>query len=154
MLHEEYETPTLHDYPMLCATFPFEQHLHPLLFFNVTSIHGCTSLIHLEAPSLIDGGSSSIAQMREHMMRHLDTFHSFLQHYGTWDPHLYHWIIFDWYLHDCELFTHGDFLAWRCKLLEYSLMDDHFSHIGKGISLYHFSMFHYDVSILHGDFTQ
>ena len=27
-------------------------------------------------------------------------------------------------------------------------MDDHFSHIGSGISLYHFTMFHYDVSIL------
>ena len=41
------------------------------------------------------------------------------------------------------LLTDGDFLAWRCKLLECSLMDDHFNHIESGISL-----FHYDVSIL------
>ena len=144
--HEEYETPTLHDDPMICAPIPFEQHLHPL--FCITSTHGCTSLSHLEAPSLIDGGSSSIAWIREHMMRHLDTSYSFLQHYETWNPHLCYWIRFDWYLHDCVLLTHDDFLDWRCKLLECSLMDDHFSHIGSGISLYHFTMFHYDVSIL------
>ena len=101
-----------------------------------------------EPPSLIDGGSSSIAWIREHMMRHLDTYYSFLQHYETWDPHLCYWIRSDWYLHDCVLLTHDDFLDWRCKLLECSLMDDHFSHIGSGISLYHFAMFHYDVSML------
>ena len=31
--HEEYETLTLHGYPMLCEPIPFEQHLHPLFFF-------------------------------------------------------------------------------------------------------------------------
>ena len=80
------------------------------------------------------------------MVRHIDT--SSLQHYGTWDPHLCYWIRFDWYLHDCVLLTLDDFLAWRCKLLECSLMDDHFGHIRSGISLYHFTMCHYDLSIL------
>ena len=71
--HEEYGTPTLHDDPMLCSPFPLEQHFHPQLLFYVTYIHGCTSLSHLDALSLIDGGYSSIAWMRELMMRHVDT---------------------------------------------------------------------------------
>ena len=80
--HKEYVTPTLHNDPRLCTPIPFGKHLHPLLFFCITSTHGCTSLSHLEAPSLIDGGSSSIARMREHMMRHIDACYYFLHIMG------------------------------------------------------------------------
>ena len=44
------------------------------------------------------------------------------QNYRTWDPHLFHWSIFDWSLEACMHLENGGLLTWRYKNLHEFLM--------------------------------
>ena len=49
--------------------------------------------------------------MKEHMDDYVDAHYiSLEQHYGTWDPHLCHWSIFDWSLEACMHLANGGLL--------------------------------------------
>ena len=53
----------------------------------------------------------------------IDAHYIFLEkHYWTWDPHLCHWIRFQWSFYACVYGPHGDLLTWMYKHFHDSLM--------------------------------
>ena len=58
------------------------------------------------------GGSSFTSWMKEHMADYLDAHYIFLdKNYGTWDPHLCHWGIYDIIIDAAMYGTHDDILT-------------------------------------------
>ena len=90
---------------MIEAPYIWKQHL--FLFLDDIRIHGCideTSLSYLKYSCLLfslfgsdfGGGSSFTSWMKEHMDYYLYANYIILeQHYGTLDPQLCHWGIFE-----------------------------------------------------------
>ena len=81
------------------------------------------------------GGSSFTPWMKEHMVDYIDAHYISLEkHYGTWDPHLCHWIRFDWSLEVCmHDLKNGGLLTCRYKhfhdFLRRHLLDVHFYYV-------------------------
>ena len=49
--------------------------------------------------------------MKEHMAYYIDVHYIFLEHhYGTWDPHVCHWVRYDIILDSCVYGPHDDLL--------------------------------------------
>ena len=50
------------------------------------------------------------------MAEYFDAYHILLENnYRTWDPHLFHWIMFDWSLEACTHLENGGLLTRRYK---------------------------------------
>ena len=68
------------------------------------------------------------------MDEYFDEYHIILEkNYRTWDPHLCHWIRFDWSLEACMHLENGGLLNWRYNHFHDFLMrhflDVHFYYV-------------------------
>ena len=68
------------------------------------------------------------------MAEYFDAYHILLeQNCRTWDPHLFHYSIFDWSFETCMHLENGGLLTWKYKrfhdFLMRHLLDVHFNYV-------------------------